>query len=191
MGDGERYSQLFQGASDRGLGFRVGEGEQQRNRNRIRALLAKLLDQELQILLRRRMQDFTVAAGAFVNPEAQIFRNERLYAIEEKIVKFGPGLAADLDGVFKSGGYDQGHAGALALQQSIGADGSAVQKNHPAWHADLFQGCDDGFGRIVRSRKNLEHAGSSAFDPHTVGESATGVDGDLEKRSWWAPGHES
>ena len=191
MRDGERYPELFQSAGDGGLRLRIGEREQQRNRNRLGMLLAKLLDQGLQILLRRRLQDFTVAAGAFVNPEAQIFGDKRLDAIEEKIVKFGPGLAADLDDVFKAGGRDQGHAGALALQQSVGADGGAVQKNHLAWQADLFQGFDDGLRRIARSRKNFEHADSSALDPDAVGESAAGVDGDLERRSSWAPGHES
>ena len=73
-------------------------------------------------------------------PKRKSVGNQRLDAIEKKIVKLGARLAADLDGVFKTGGCDQRHARALALQQSIGADRGAVQQDHRTARADLVSG---------------------------------------------------
>ncbi len=79
-------------------------------------------------LAARVLPGFRRRCGALVHAETQLSRNQRLDAIEEKIVKPGASLAADLDGVFKTCGGNQSHARALALQQSVGADRGAVQK---------------------------------------------------------------
>ena len=49
-------------------------------------------------------------------------------AVEEEVVELGAGLAADLDGVFESGGGDQSGARAFAFKQRVGADGGAVSR---------------------------------------------------------------
>ena len=60
-------------------------------------------------------------------PKRRSARDQRLDAIEEEVVELGAGLASDLDGVFETGGGDQSGARAFAFEQSVGADGGAVQ----------------------------------------------------------------
>ena len=62
-------------------------------------------------------------------PKRSSARNQRLHAIEEEVVKLGPRLAADLDGVLKARGSDERDARAFALQQRIRADRGAVQQS--------------------------------------------------------------
>ncbi len=135
------------------------------------------------------MQDLTVARGAFVYAKTQIRRDQWFYAIKEKIIKFGTGLAADLDRIFETRGGDQSYARALALQQSVRADCGAVQKDSRGALSDFFQRLDNGLRGIGRSGKDFEHADLSAFDPDAVGEGAAGIDGDVERVSSWGMGH--
>ena len=78
----------------------------------------------------RSLEDLSVTGGAFVESEAQVGGNQRLNTIEEQIVEFRPGLAADLDGIFETCRGNQSYARAFALQQSVRADRRAVQQNH-------------------------------------------------------------
>ena len=126
------------------------------------------------------MQNLSVAGGAFVDAKTQIGGNQGFYTIEKEIIKFGTGLAADLDGVFKTGGGDQRHARAFALQQSIRANRRAVQKDSRSARPDLFQGLDNCLRGIGRRGENFEHAYLPALHPDAVGEGAAGVDGDVE-----------
>ena len=75
----------------------------------------------------RRVQDFAVARGAFFDAEAKIGGDEWFDPVEEEVVEFGAGLAADLDGILESGGGDQCGARAFAFEQRVGADSSAVE----------------------------------------------------------------
>ena len=65
-------------------------------------------------------------AGTLFHSEAQLGGDKRFHSIVEEIVEFGASLAPNLDGVFETGGCDQSHARALALQESIGADSCTV-----------------------------------------------------------------
>ena len=148
-------------------------------------LLVESSRQRLQVLSGRRLKDFAVAGGSFVHTKAQIRRDERFHAIKEEIVKLGTGLAADFDGVFKTGGRDQCHARAFALQQSICANCGAVQKDvieRPIF-SDFVDSFDNRLRRISRRRENLEHSYPSAIHPDAIGEGAAGVDGDVERLS--------
>ena len=140
MRDRQRHAELLQGSGHRSFSFRVGKRKQQRNSNRLGTFPLNSVGQRLQILWRRRVQDFAVAGGAFVHAKTQIRRDQRFYAIKEEIIKLGTGLAADLDRVFKTGGRDQSHACAFALQQSIGADRGAMQKNQSTRDSRFFPG---------------------------------------------------
>src|SRR5437899_5358091 len=92
-----------------------------------------LRGERLQFFGRGCGQDFAIACRALVHAEAEIFGDERLYAVEEEIIEFGPGLTADLDGVFQTGGSDQRGARAFTFEQGVGSDGGAVEKDQPAF----------------------------------------------------------
>src|SRR6202043_3221072 len=139
-------------------------------------------------------EDFAIAGNTLVNAEAKIFWNERLDAVEEKVVEFRAGLASNLDGVFESGGSDQGGARACALKQGVSANGGAVEEDEfAAVRSSVFvsgnpaKGFDDGLGWVRRCRENFQHAEASAVLPYAVGESSSGVDGDAERLG--AAGH--
>ena len=128
-----------------------------------------------------------VAGGTLFDAEAEVGGNKRFDAIEKKVVEFGACLAADLDGVFETGGGDQHGAGALALEERVGADGGAVQDDEFAFVIDFFEGLDDGLGGIGGSGENFCHAQAAVVDPDAVGEGSAGVDSYAE---WWgAAGH--
>ncbi len=99
----------------------------------------ELTGEETEFFEGRRGQDFSVARGTLVDAEAKSFRDQRLDAVEEKIVKLGTGLASDLDGVFETGGGDQSGAGSFALEQRVGADGGAVEEDEVVFGGNLFR----------------------------------------------------
>ena len=147
-------------------------------------------------LLGEGVQFFCSAGAVRISPslavrsfdaEAEIFGDQRLDAVEEKIVELGAGLASDFDGVFESGGGDEGGARAFALEQRVGADGGAVEEDEFAvadaqsFVDDLAEGFDDGLRGIGGRGKNFEHAEAACVEPDAVGEGAAGVDGDAER----------
>ncbi len=129
MRNGQRYADPFQYPGNSILRFRIGERKQQCDGDCLGYLLLNFFGERLQAGWRRCMKNFAVARGAFVHPKPQIRGDKRLYTIKKEIVELGPGLAADLDGIFKPSGCDQRHARAFALQQSICADRGAMQKD--------------------------------------------------------------
>ena len=113
--------------------------------------------QRLQILPGRSLEDLSITGGALVESETQFGGNQRLNTIEEQIVEFRAGLAADFDGIFETCRGNQSHARAFALQKSVRTDCSAVQQNHRIASANFFQRFDDCLGWVGRSRENFEH----------------------------------
>src|SRR5580692_6523210 len=139
-----------------------------------------------QICGRGRGEDFAIAGGAFFDSEAKIGGDQRLNAAEEEVVKLGTGLASYLDGVFETGGGDQGGTGAFAFEQRIGADGGAVQDCEFAFVFDFAEDLDDGVGGIGGSGEDFQHAQAAGHvGPDTVGEGTAGVDGDAERLGVW------
>ena len=180
MGDRERNAERLERFGDCLFVFWICEREEQRDGDGLGLLRFYLGGEGFQICGRRVGQDFAVAGGAFFDAEAEIGGDQRLDAIEEEIVELGARLASDLDGVFESGGRDQSGARAFAFQQSVGADGGAVQDDEFAVVIDFAEGFDDGLGGIGWRGENFQHAQAAAVDPDTVGEGAAGVDGDAE-----------
>ena len=129
MGNRERQAEGLQGFCYGLFVFRVRKREQKGNGDGLRMSRRDLFEQLLQILRSWGGQDLAIGSGAFIRTEAEIFRHERLNALEEKIVELGAGLASDLDGVFEADGCDQGGAGAFAFEQRIGSDSGAVEED--------------------------------------------------------------
>ena len=113
--------------------------------------------QRLQLLPGRSLQDLSITGGALVESEAQFGGNQRLNTIEEQIVEFRAGLAADFDGIFKTCRGNQRHARAFALQKSVRTHRSAVQQNHRIATAYFFQSFDNCLRWVGRGRENFEH----------------------------------
>ena len=73
------------------------------------------MGERVQLQCRRSREDLSLCCRPFVNSKAQIFGDQRFYAIEEKIVQPRAGLAADFDGIFESDSCDQRSSGAFAF----------------------------------------------------------------------------
>ena len=116
----------------------------------------------------RCRENGAISRRALIDTEAEVFGNERFHAIEKEIVELGAGLASDFDGVFEASGGDESGAGSFALEQRVGADGGAVEKDvvyasqvsqsrrdmgHPT--DDLGNCFDDGLGWVGGRRENL------------------------------------
>ena len=144
MRDRKRHAELLAERGRRHFVLRVGERKQQRDRNRLRMFLAESCFTETASLRRRRLQDLAVAGGALVHAKAQIGRHQRFHAIKEEIVKLGPGLAADLDGIFETSGGDQRHARAFALQQVFVPTVVPCRRTVEIALADFLQRFDNG-----------------------------------------------
>ena len=102
------------------------------------------------------------------------------------VVEIGAGLAGDGEGVFKSGGGDEGDARAFAFEQCVGGDGGAVADFDGIRGnelGDFANGFKDGATGIVGRGGELEHLDAAADAVDAVGEGAAGVDGDGEVRS--------
>ena len=121
-----------------------------------------------------------------INPlddaEAHTTLHQRRHTFECKVVKLRPILAADLDGVFKARGSNESYARAFALQQRVCADGGSVQQSHAAGSSDLRKRLGYGLRGIGRRGEDLDHAWPAALHPDAVGEGATGIDGNAERR---------
>ena len=188
MGDRQRYAKLFEGGSNGIFRFRIRERKEQRNCNRLGTLLANFIGQGFQLISRGRLQCCAIAAGALLHTEAQRGRNQRLNTIEKEIVKLRPSLAADLNSIFETSGGDQCHLRALALQQGVGANGCAMEKNHRTAKSDLPKRFDNRLRRIIRGGEHFEHTNASTLHPDTVREGAAGVNGDVKRwisQTWW------
>ncbi len=140
--DGQRCSQAFPGHGRRTLRF---AGWRTRTAARWRSASGcfcwSAVGQRLPILWRRRLQDLRRRWRCVrCTPKRKSARDKRLYAIKKEIVKLGPGLAADLDGVFETRSRDQSDARAFALQQSICANCGAMQKHRGARACRSFPG---------------------------------------------------
>ena len=181
MGDGERDTQWLEGFRDCLFVFRICEGEEERDGDGLGLFRFNLGGQRFHVRGRRRGQNLAVAGGAFFDAEAEIGRDQRFDAVEEEVVELGASLASDFDGVFETGGGDQGGARAFAFQQSVGADCGAVQDYQFTFGGDFAEGFDDGLGGIGGSGEDFQHAqAAGVVDPDTVGEGAAGVDGYAE-----------
>ncbi len=180
VGDGKRDGQGLQCFRDGFFVFGICEGEEERDRDRLRFGGGELLCESAQFLRRGLDEDFAVAGGAFVDTEAEIFRDQWLDAVEEEIIELGAGLASDFDGVFEAFGGDECGAGAFAFEQRVGADGGAVEEDDVAFGSDFLECFDDGLRGIGGGRKDFQHAEAAVFSPDAVGEGAAGVDGDAE-----------
>ena len=117
------------------------------------------LCEDAQFLRRRCGEDFSVAGGAFVDAEAEIFGDQRLDAVEEEIVELGAGLASDFDGVFEAGGGDERGARAFAFEQRVGADGGAVEEDEIAFGRDFAGELRRWLARDRRAWKKLSACG--------------------------------
>jgi hypothetical protein len=62
-----------------------------------------------------------------------------------------------------------------------------VEQNEFACVVNFMKGFDDRLRGVGGCRKNFQHAQPASFDPHAVGEGASGVDGDAERLG--AAGH--
>ena len=93
---------------------------------------------------------------AFRHAEAQAALHQRRHPLEHQVVKLGPGLPSDLDGVLKACGGDERHTRALALQQGVGADGGAVQKDDRSTRPVRATRFGDGLRGIFRRGENFQ-----------------------------------
>ncbi len=89
-----------------------------------------------------------VASGAFVQTEAEIGGDQRFDPVEEEIVELRASLTSDLEGVFETGGGDQGCTCTFTFEQSVGADSRPMEQDEFAFVCDFAEGLDDGLGRI-------------------------------------------
>src|SRR5208282_6506099 len=121
-----------------------------------------------------------------LNAKSQFTADERRDLIKEKVVQARARLPPNLNDILESRRCDQRDAGAFSLQQSIGADGGAVQQcdgSSSAAHSCRVN-FSESFGnrarRIVGCREYFQSFESAALHPHTIGERASSVDCDAE-----------
>src|SRR5579864_8281465 len=131
----------------------------------------------------RLRENFAVRRRALVDAKTEFPGNERLDALEEKIVKLGTRLAADLDGIFKSGGRHECGAGALAFEKGICTHGCAVKKNKLFGGGNFLECNYDSLRWIGGRGEYLQYleAARLGIDPDAVGERASSIDSDAKR----------
>ena len=78
-------------------------------------------------------------------------------------------LAANFNGVLKSPGGHKGYPGSFALQQSIGANRSAVyDQNISAGRGDLGYGLSNGLGWVSRRGKDFQYLEGGLLQPDAI-----------------------
>ena len=129
------------------------------------------------------MEHGAVGADTLSEAKAAILGSKRGGTVDVPVIEAGASLAADSEGIFKSGRGDEGYARALALEESVGGDSGAVTDfdgARPGVFCDLLDGLENCALGIVRGGGQLEDVEASIDAIDAVSECAAGVDGDDE-----------
>ena len=157
--------------------LRVGEGEEQRHRDRAGPGGGDALHEPLEFGGVDPLEDFPLRGDPLRNAEAQLRRHKAGRCGLKPVIELGARLASDREGVLKALCGDEGHTGALALQHGIGGDGGAMPHDHSGLRTHALQTLQYGAARVVGCRKDLQSRQLSVLDKDDVRESAAGVDG--------------
>src|SRR5712692_7249434 len=153
------------------------EGEEQRDRHRVRARPAHRLSDPLDLLFRRTQEDAALRVHALTESEAAFLRDERGRTRRAEVVEGRPVLATDCEEVLEARGRDEGGLGSPPFQDRIRRHGRAV--GH-ALRLEEAQTLNDGLGPIPRGWQ-LRRDDLAPSEADEIGEGPADIDADLHR----------
>ena len=176
MGSRDRNSQIFKHRFHALLGLRICKAEEQRDRHRLRAAGANLLDECSQFFFRRRAQDFSFGTDPLRNAKAQLARNKTHRQRRKPVIELRPRLAADGDGVFEPSRCHKRNPCAGPLQHGVGSHRCSMTHIESLARSYLPQSLQHRLSGIMRRGKELEHLHLPVRKEHAVGKCSAGID---------------
>ena len=157
MRDRDGQSQAPECLGDGALIPRIGKREEEADRDRLRTRPLDAASNAPDFRAIRPEQDLAAGGRPFGHTPAERARDERRFTLDVRVVEPRSGLAADLDQVLETRGCDKCDARSTPFEQSVGANGCAVddlnsrrQARFGACRAQAADSFQHAASRVVR-----------------------------------------